>query len=238
MSVASERVRREWRNRVAAEYRSAALTAELLHWMIQAGLDDELHRTAIRIVGDELDHATLSHEAYLAFGGGDEPMPVELSTLSSPRAPEGLLVSLLDSITRNFCLGETLAVPLFAAIREGTTHPSARPALDRILRDESVHRAFGWAALDALMAIDADAVRQRVESQLPAWLAGFERAYADGREAPPLRPEERAAGLLDLVDYERIFHQTVDGTIRSRFADRGIALRRATGPVQGATFGS
>ena len=39
-----------------------------------------------------------------------------------------------------FCLGETVAVPLFKVLREGCTVPAARRTLDRVLRDEVRHR--------------------------------------------------------------------------------------------------
>ena len=55
-SADRRRVHVEWANRVRAEYTSAALAAQALHWGIQCGLPDGLLRTAIRIVGDELDH--------------------------------------------------------------------------------------------------------------------------------------------------------------------------------------
>ena len=48
----------EWRNRVAADVYSAAITAQVVHWMIQVGLPGELISLGLRIVQDELDHAT------------------------------------------------------------------------------------------------------------------------------------------------------------------------------------
>ena len=49
-----------------------------------------------------------------------------------------------------FCLGETVAVPLFSHLRERCTESLPRAALDRILRDEVRHRDFGWDLLDWL----------------------------------------------------------------------------------------
>ena len=66
------RVHREWSNRVAAEYRSAAITAQVLHWLISVGADDALVSTCMRIVRDELDHAQLSHDCLVALGGGGQ----------------------------------------------------------------------------------------------------------------------------------------------------------------------
>ncbi|MFT4627499.1 MAG: hypothetical protein ACI8PZ_006184 [Myxococcota bacterium] len=213
----------EWRNRVRAEYRSAARTAQLLHWMVLAGFPRELLTTAGRIVQDELDHADLSFDCVVAMGGEAEPAAMEVGALSLSPSQDGLLASIVDVVGHDFCLGETLAVPLFRAMWEHTTAPSARLALTRVLRDEAVHRAFGWQALDALLDLDGPGTRARVEALLPTWLGDFEAAYADGRVAPPLSAAERSAGLIDLAVYRDVFHTTTRGDIRRRFARRGIS---------------
>ena len=220
----TERVLSEWRRRVAAEYRSAALAAQVSHWMIQCGLDEALIHTALRIVRDELDHASLAHDCLVAMGGEDTPSPVEIGHLAEP-AQAGVLPDLVTSITRNFCLGETLAVPLFGAMRRHTTHPEARSVLTRILKDESIHRAFGWDALDALLRLDADGVRQRVSAQLPDLIAGFERSYAGAPGDGRLLDSERAAGLISLSEYAQVFWDTLEGDIRRRFETRGIVMK-------------
>jgi hypothetical protein len=214
----------EWRNRVAAEYRSAARTSDLLHQLITAGLPRPILATAGRIVQDELDHADGCHAVVEALGGGDAPATLELSALIIAPSGDGLLADILDTVLHDFCLGETLAVPLFRAMWHEATHPAAREALTRILRDEATHRAFGWTALDALIELDPSGTRARAQALLPAWICAFRDAYADGREAPTLRAEERAAGLIDLDDYARIFETALNSDIRRRFAARGITV--------------
>jgi len=210
---------------VAAEYTSAAITARVLHLGIVCGLDRDLLATARRIVGDELDHAALSDEARIALGDEDVPLGLDIARLQPAPHPDGPLADLLEHLLGSFCLGETLAVPLFAAMRSGATHPAVQPMLTRVLRDEAVHRAFGWEALDAVLALDPAGVRARAAERLPALCAGYRAAYRDLPPDPPLTPEERACGLLPHADYRRIFDQTMDAGIRPRFRDRGIALR-------------
>jgi hypothetical protein len=220
---ASRRVLAEWSNRVAAEYTSATYASQALHRAIQVGLPDDLHRTALRIVGDELDHARLSHDCLTALGGADEPIPLELAALELP-SPEGPLAALVDNVVRNFCLGETFAVPLFDAMRRTATHPAVQPALTRILRDEAVHRAFGWSALDALLALDETGVRQRIIDRLPAWLDGFRQAYAAMPDSNTLTAEELTMGLIPLSTYAEVHDRTVTGDIYPRFSERGIVI--------------
>ncbi|MFT6142872.1 MAG: hypothetical protein ACJAZO_001129 [Myxococcota bacterium] len=158
-----------------------------------------------------------------ALGGADEPIPLELAALELP-SPEGPLAALVDNVVRNFCLGETFAVPLFDAMRRTATHPAVQPALTRILRDEAVHRAFGWSALDALLALDETGVRQRIIDRLPAWLDGFRQAYAAMPDSNTLTAEELTMGLIPLSTYAEVHDRTVTGDIYPRFSERGIVI--------------
>lgn len=217
----TERVWAEWRNRVAAEYRSAAMTAAVLHGAIAAGFPPELLHTALRIVRDELDHAELSHQCLTALGGPDAPIPLSAATLW-PTAAADPLGDLVDRVVRDFCLGETFAVPLFDAMRRHATHPAVVPVVVRVLQDEAIHRQFGWDALDVLLSLDPARVRPRVQASVPALLAAFRDAYAPDGSADPLTDEERSAGLLDLDDYRRCFGETLRDDVVPRFARRGI----------------
>lgn len=220
------RVHAEWAARVHAEYRSAATTARTVHLVIACGLPDPLASAGLRVVQDELDHARLSHETLVALGGQGQPVDVDVGELLGEGWADGPLAALVDLAVRVFCLGESFAVPLFRAMREHTTHDQARATLDRVLRDEARHRALGWDLLDALLQLDPDGVRARVQDQLPAWLAGYRQAYAgaDLDQAEPLAAHERAAGLLDPGRYHEIHDRCLAEDIAPRFAARGIAL--------------
>jgi len=219
----SARAIAEWRNRVRAEYGSAGLAAQVVHWMIQAAFPEQLVDTGLRIVSDELAHAKMSHDVVQALGGGEEPLAIDVRMTAFPQAPEGILASLVDSVLRNFCFGETFAVPLFAAMREHTTEPPARTALNRILKDEAVHRAFGWDALDVLLSIDGAGVRQRVSHKAPGYLKGFRNAYclAEGRL---LSSSEQAWGLLEVSQYAEIVDQCWKDSIKPRLLRRDIHI--------------
>lgn len=220
MSVPSS-IAHEWQRRVAAEYRSAALTAQLVHWMTVAGFPHELIGDAMGVVRDELDHARLSTDAMRAYGG-TAPPTLDPRALAHPERPEGLLASLVDSVLRNFCLGETLAVPLFQAMWRGVTDPVPRGVVQRVLKDEARHRQLGWDLLDELLARDPG-VAAYCEARLPHHLEETERAYAFA-PGPEPTPREVAAGLIGPAEYHRIFWETVRGDVADRFARRGIAL--------------
>ena len=226
---ATERVRQEWRARIAAEYTSAAITQQLVLWLIQAGAPPDLIEAGLAIVADELVHSRMSHEVY-ALAGGSEPPAIDRDQLGIARTSETLELDILRSAVRVFCLGETVAVPLFKHLRERCTEPAARDALDRILRDEVRHRDFGWDLLDWLCASPiGEQVPQLVAQLLPAMFAELEQSY--GTDNPTVAGDdgemsdaERAWALAPPREYAQILRQTIEKDYRPRFAARSIVI--------------
>ncbi|MEO7093466.1 MAG: ferritin-like domain-containing protein, partial [Polyangiales bacterium] len=198
--MSSHRVREEWRARIAAEYTSAAVTQHLVLWLIQAGAPPDLIEAGLAIVGDELVHSQMSHAVYVA-AGGTQPPAIDREQLQLARRSEQLELDILRVAVRVFCLGETVAVPLFSHLRADCTEDVARDALDRILRDEVRHRDFGWDLLDWLLSSSlADEIPALVARDLPAMFAELEYTYGRQNEAVvadtgALPPEDRAWGL-------------------------------------------
>lgn len=219
--MSTPRARAEWAARVRAEYRSAARAARAFADGVVCGLPREVLDAAARVAADELDHAELAHAAWESLGGGGEPLALDMGELAGAAPPRAPLAALVDSAIHDFCVGETLAVPLFAALRRTATG-APRVVLDRVLADEARHRAFGWSLLDALLGIDPPGVRARAAASLPAALAGAAAAYGAPREAPPLTPAERAAGLMEPAEYAEIWSTTRDEVLLPAFAARGI----------------
>lgn len=209
--MTTARVRDEWRSRIAAEYGSAAITQHLVLWLIQLGAPPDLIDAGLAIVGDELVHSRMSHEVYVA-AGGSEPPAIVRAALALQRVNESLEHDVLRVAVREFCLGETVAVPLFKRLRERCTQDLARAALDRILRDEVRHRDFGWDLLDWRLSIDHD-VAARVAAALPAMLAELQRAYGTGNLAVAdddgaMTDDDRAWGLAPPRDYAEVLART------------------------------
>ncbi|CAN5731068.1 hypothetical protein BH09MYX1_BH09MYX1_52680 [soil metagenome] len=229
MSVASERALAEWRARIAAEYTSATLTQSLVLWMMQAGGPPDVIDAGLVIVSDELVHSRMSHDVYVAAGGVEAPV-LRRDRLGVERREAILEADILRTSVRSFCLGETIAVPLFRRLRERCTVPVAREALDRILRDEVRHRDFGWDVLDWLCATDPS-VPARVTAMLPRMLADLEASYGGknvviSSDDGAMSDDDRAWGLAPPREYAEIFERTIDREYRPRFDARGISLAR------------
>ncbi|WP_437963324.1 ferritin-like domain-containing protein [Sorangium sp. So ce260] len=231
---ASDAVRGEWGRRVEAEYRSAAITQHLTLWLIQMGASPDLIDDGLRIVKDELAHARLSHRVHGTAGGGALPALRRETLGLKSSGDEPLEMAVARAGVEVFCLGETVAVPLFKVLREGCTVPVARRALDRILRDEVRHRDFGWTLLRYLLELPcAPAVRQLVERELHAMFTRLRRSYMPpgGAKRAAISDDDRAWGLMPVARYGEILERAIERDYVPRFGEHGLdaaaAWRRA-----------
>jgi hypothetical protein len=225
----SEAVRAEWLRRVEEEYRSASIAHHLTLWLIQIGASPDLLRAGLRITDDELAHAELSHEAFVAAGGKGAPAMARESLGLRHNPAEPLEHGVTRVAVRIFCLGETVAVPLFKCLREGCTVPVARRVLDRVLRDEVRHRDFGWALIDWLFELPiAASLRAIAIRELPQYFGRLRLAYgAQAKDMRQIEPADRAWGLMPPAEYAAVVERTLDRDWIPRFGARGIDARKA-----------
>lgn len=220
-------VRAEWKRRVEAEYRSAARTQHLTLWLTQIAASPDLIRAGLRIADDEMVHAEMSHEVFCAAGGQGGPSLTRESLELSRRESEPLEHDVARAGVEIFCLGETVAVPLFKELRAECTVAVARRALDRILKDEVRHRAFGWDLLGWLMEGPmAESLRSVIEADLASWFASLRSAYAPPNDNE-VTPDERAWGLMPIAIYRRCVDKTLVRDYIPRFAKLGFDARAA-----------
>lgn len=223
-------IQREWLRRVQAEYGSAALTHHLTLWLLQITAPFELVRMGLAIVEDELAHAELSQAVHVAAGGTGVAR-LERDELGLSRRPgEPLELAVARVGLDAFCLGETVAVRLFARLRQACSEPVALAALDRILKDEVRHRDFGWTLLEWLLSTPSrDAVLALAAAELPQQFERLRTNYAHASlgqraEADPLG---QRWGLMPACDYAAALVETYERDYGPRFADLGIDAERA-----------
>jgi hypothetical protein len=223
---ALRRVRGEWSRRIEAEYTSAAHTHHITLWFIQLAFPRELIDDGLRIVADELDHAKLSADVLLELGGA-EPPALNMDRLALPRHHDQLAEDALLATVELFCLGETVAVPLFKELRAECSVPVARAALDRILRDEVRHRAFGWDCLEYLLGSFPE-YSARLEAVLPQLFSNILRLYGNvPRDEVTVEPEERLWGLMPRSLYRSILLEVARTEYLPRFAEVGVDAKAA-----------
>ena len=228
-AAASPAVRIEWLRRVEEEYRSAAIAHHLTLWLLQMGASPDLIRAGLRICDDELIHSELSYRAFRAAGGQGAPSMARESLGLRRNESDPLEHDVTRVAVRVFCLGETVAVPLFKALREGCTVPPARRVLDRVLQDEVRHRDFGWALLDTLLDLPlAGVVRAVAEKELPTYFARLRLAYgARERNIDDIDSADRAWGLMPPSKYAETVERTLERDWIPRFSARGIDAKQA-----------
>lgn len=227
---ASDRVRNEWLRRVEAEYRSAAITQHLTLWLIQIGASPDLIKMGMRICSDELAHADLSHRAYTAAGGTDMPHIPRESLELRRHASDPLELDVARVCVDVFCIGETVAVPLFNNIRKGADVPSARRVLDRVLRDEVRHRDFGWTLLPWLLEHPMHPqIRAMIERELPSFFVRIRSVYAPpgAEQRQTISAEDRAWGLMAPAKYGEVLQRALERDWIPRFGKLGFDAKRA-----------
>ncbi|MBX2812377.1 MAG: ferritin-like domain-containing protein [Myxococcales bacterium] len=228
-----DEVRREWFCRIEAEYRSAAYAHHLTFWLIQIGAPHELVEMGLRVVGDELAHAELSAVVHQAAGGQALPnlAPDSLQLHRSSQKP--LYVDVLRYGVDLFCLGETVAVRLFGRLRSRCRQPDAMQALDRILKDEVVHRDFGWLLLEWLLSTPwSDELRTDLKAVLPTMIGRIRKSYCKDVVVAPdnvERPKDldfpdarRAWGLIPHHEYGEAVEETIHRDYCPRFEALGV----------------
>jgi hypothetical protein len=226
----------EWLRRVEAEYRSAALTQAFTLWLMQLGVPHELLRLGLRVVSDELTHAELSAEVHRAAGGTQAPR-LERETLALPRTKGSPLEhDVLRVAVEQYCLGETAAVRIFSRMQKGSVVPVVKRALRRVLRDEVVHRDFGWELLAWLLDTPAGpAFRGLIATELPAMLARQRATYGGAAlsEFGPQRlqarqqdfdPAARAWGLISTREYIDAIEETMVRDYAPRLSELDLEL--------------
>ena len=226
-------MRSEWLRRVEAEYRSAAIAQQLTLWLIQIGASPDLIRAGLRIVSDELTHAEMSHRVYAAAKGNEIPK-IAREQLGAPGGRGPLEHDVVRIAADVFCLGETVAVPLFKELRAACTVPAARRALDRILRDEVRHRDFGWTLLAWLFETAlASSLRDIVVRELPTYFDRIRRSYAPSSAARgrDIEASDAIWGLMPPAKYGEVLRRTLERDWTPRFAKLGFDAKAAWGKV-------
>jgi hypothetical protein len=237
---ASDAVRREWLRRVEAEYTSAVVTQHLTLWLMQIGASPDLVHAGLRIAADEMVHARLSHVAYRAAGGEKGPQLARERLGLRRTGAEALERDVMRCAMNTFCLGETVAVPLFKKLRDKCTVVPARRCLDRVLRDEVRHRDFGWALAGWLLEQPGSAeLRALATRELPGWFAKLHAAYgASMRHVATMPDDDRAWGLMSPAEYLATVERALGRDWIPRFAKLGIdakaAWEKAHLPVESA----
>ena len=215
---------RAWTMKAEEEHFSAAVFADALGHLTDAGVPIDLLAGLHRVVGDELRHVELCLELSIRFSAPPPrartlPRPPPAATPEERRA-RGIRTLLVEG-----AIGETLSCSLFAAGRSGSREPCTRAALGLILRDEVLHARFFWEALGAL-ALD-DRAREALHGEASAALGAIEATQMVPvlkrlEEGAPFDPAWAHLGVLPPEARVDAYYRAIEGRIIPRLDRLGL----------------
>lgn len=140
--------RKSWTGAAFQEYRTAIACTATLRALLECGAPVDLVALATRFPLDEMVHVELCARMAMELGGGTEIRfdPTHLILDADPAMRP--IVRAAELITRFFCVGEALSIPLIRGTWHASQHPLPKAVLARIVRDEAAHGTFGFTFLD------------------------------------------------------------------------------------------
>ncbi|MFO0549726.1 MAG: hypothetical protein U0271_15140 [Polyangiaceae bacterium] len=221
--------RSAWTRAAFQEHRTAAACALALRTLIETRAPLDLVGLATRFPLDEIVHVELCARMATVAGGGTEIRHRPDDLIKDP--PEGLspLARAADIVTRVFCVGEALSIPLLRGAWHAAKHPLPRAILGRIVRDEAAHGTFGFTFLDwALPQMNASerasvghAADRAISSIHALW-----REIAAGAE--PLDSTAHPLGWMRTDSYLALAERSMRSRVIEPLRARGVALATAS----------
>lgn len=143
-----ETARLAWAMRIADEYRSVAVFAELLRLLSDLEAPFAALCTVHRLIGDELRHTQMTVEV-VEWLGGRADLEIDLANLGLPQRAAGETAAMraLRIVARELVVVEEESIYALAAYRDATTDPAIKRVFAQILADEVRHAAAGRALL-------------------------------------------------------------------------------------------
>jgi hypothetical protein len=228
ISSAEERhviaARRAWTGAAFQEHRTAAACASTLRALIEVRAPLDLLAMAARFPLDEVVHVELCARMAMELGGGTELIhdPDDLCR-DGDRSLRPILRA-ADLVTRFFCVGEALSIPLLRATWKAAEHPLARAVLARIVKDEAAHGVFGWTFLDWAAPLLVDADREHLCSAAETAIAEVKLLWADLRRRPQAPPGIHALGWMQTDAYLELAAESLAGHVIAPLRERGIMV--------------
>lgn len=215
--------RKSWTGAAFQEYRTAAACAGTLRALVEARAPLDLVAAFARFPMDEVVHVELCARMAMELGGGTE-IRHEASAMcadANPALPP--LWRACELVTRNFCVGESLSIPLLHATWVRATHPLPRAVLGRIVRDEAAHGVVGWTFLDWVLPQLSPGGRALILSTAESAIAEIRRLWDELRQRPaPPQSEGHALGWMATPEYLEYAAHSLQRRVIAPLAERNF----------------
>jgi hypothetical protein len=136
----------------------ARFTLQLLCLSAPADLVEQAHMA----LADETKHARMCFAIASAYAGSD----IGPGALQVDRSLDILsLADVLVTTIREGCIGETIAALQAAEVREHSTDPAIRDALETIARDETRHAELAWRFVQWALSQGGDEIYRATQAE-------------------------------------------------------------------------
>ena len=219
--------RRAWTAAAFQEHRTGQACAIALRALFECRAPLDLIAMASRFPLDELVHVELCARMAMELGGGTEIQYDPDAVLVE--APDSLppLLRAADMVTRFFCVGEALSIPLLKGTWHAARHPLPRAVLGCIVRDEASHGVFGYTFLDWALPSLTEADRAHVARAADGTIRAIRRQWAKVREQRNGAYDEEAGDALGWMQsdaYLALAAHAMETRVRRPLLARGIPL--------------
>lgn len=216
--------RQAWTGSAFQEHRTAAACASTLRALVEIRAPLDLLAMAARFPLDEIVHVELCARMAMELGGGTELVhdPDDLCLDRDPALSP--LLRAADLVTRFFCVGEALSIPLLRATWKAAEHPLPRAVLGRIVKDEAAHGVFGWHFLDWAAPSLSPGDREHLRRAAEEAIAQVKRLWDDLRRRPKAPPRIHALGWMQTDAYLSLAATSLQAEVIAPLRARGILV--------------
>ena len=217
--------RRSWTGAAFQEHRTAAACALTLRALIECRAPIDLIAAFSKFPLDEVLHVELCARMAMELGGGTEIQHDPAGLVADADRALPALWRAAELVTRNFCVGEALSIPLLHGTWQAASHPLPRAVLGRIVKDEAAHGVYGFTFLDwALPNLDAAALDHlRVTAQ--GTITAIHRTWADIRKRPKVEKSDgHALGWMESDAYLALADRSLRERVVKPLRARGIMV--------------
>lgn len=215
--------RRSWTSAAFQEHRTASACCATLRALVEARAPLDLIAQFARFPLDEIVHVELCARVAMELGGGTELWHEPTAMAADADPTLDALGRACELVTRNFCVGEALSIPLLHGTWLRATLPLPRAVLGRIVRDEAAHGVFGWVFLDWALPLLDDQGVARIERTAAAAIGDIKRLWHDIRQRPRTPASVgHALGWMESEAYLCLAERSLRTRVLQPFAARGL----------------
>jgi hypothetical protein len=226
-----EAARTSWTGSAFQEYRTSVAVTQTLKCLLEARAPLDLIALASRFPLDEVVHVELCARMAMELGGAAPIVHDPDVLVALPRDDYDPVLRCADLVTRFFCVGEALSIPMLRGTWHAATHPLARGVLGIIVRDEAAHGTFGFTFLDWALPLLPTEAREVLARAADDTVRMVKRNWAYLRSRPKTSfSDAHALGWMESSAYLDLASRSLESRVLRPLRERGIPVLSDASP--------